>query len=70
MDSRDLIQLVKSKIEQNGKYWNAGLFIAAAMGILKFVFTRARHLIGIGRVQHKSINATTVALQGNYCRSN
>ena len=70
MDSGDLAPLAESRIGQIGKYRNAGLSPAAAMGALGFVLAGARHLTGVGRVQRESVDATTAALQGNHCRSN
>ena len=32
------------------------------IGVLRFILARARHLIGVGRVLYKSINAIIAAL--------
>jgi len=53
---------VKSRIGWNRKYRNIGLFLAVIVGILRSVLARARHFIGIGRVQRERVNAITVAL--------
>ena len=62
IDSKDLAQLAKSKIRQNGKYQNAGLSLAATMETFKFVFAKTQHFTGVEWVQHKYVNATTAAL--------
>ena len=53
---------MKSRIGQNRNYWNVGLSPTAVIGVFRFILTRARHLIGVGRVLRKSINVMTAAL--------
>jgi hypothetical protein len=40
------------------------------MGALGLILAGARHLTGVGRILRESMNAMTVALQGNHHRSN
>ena len=62
INSRNLAPLAKSKIRQIGKYQNTGLSPTIAMGALGFIFTKAKHFIGVRQVQHKSIDITTAVL--------
>jgi hypothetical protein len=62
INTRDLIQLVKSKIKQNGKYQNIGLSMAAIIEIFKFVFVGAWYFIKVERVLYKYINIVMTAL--------
>ena len=52
---------MKSRIRRDRKYRDVGLSPTTVIGVLRFIFAKARHLINMGRILRKSINVAIIA---------